>query len=388
MPRNLETICLKCLEKEPSKRYASAKDLAEDIRRYLDGRPIVARPVGPAGRLWRWGRRNPKLSVMTAALVVAFGLGTPTLLGLWLHARSQQARAESARNEMVLAINMILLTDRGALNIEETRPYREQLLNKGSRIVEDSLRQLGDDPLVHGLRAEALMTQAKLIAEMGDRAQAYKVGQESVALWEELLQRDPASTQSRYGLAHLLYHLSLLPSDGEVARSLARRSNQVFKALLKEKVPAEQARAWLGEVATNLHNIGNSFFHDACDSGRSVDKDVLRRAINALEEGRKLCEEQVGSGGQDDNGVFQLALFERYLCLSRRVLARELHDSTSDAMLDEAIALGKKAVTHIETVSRSQPDHFEILLGALSHAVRGRDGLSRESAMGGRDSAL
>ncbi len=308
VPRDLETICLKCLEKEPSKRYASAKDLAEDVRRYLDGRPIVARPVGPAGRLWRWGRRNPKLSVMTAALVVAFGLGTPTLLGLWLHARSQQARAESARNEMVLAINTILLTDRGALNIEETRPYREQLLNKGSRIVEDSLRQLGDDPLVHGLRAEALMTQAKLIAEMGDRAQAYKVGQESVALWEELLQRDPASTQSRYGLAHLLYHLSLLPSDGEVARSLARRSNQVFKALLKEKVPAEQARAWLGEVATNLHNIGNSFFHDACDSGRSVDKDVLRRAINAFEEGRKLCEEQVGSGGQDDNGVFQLAL--------------------------------------------------------------------------------
>ena len=75
--KDLETICLKCLEKEPQRRYASARALAEDLERFLDGRPISARPLTAAGRLWRLTRRHPRVIalIFTLVLVSAFALG-------------------------------------------------------------------------------------------------------------------------------------------------------------------------------------------------------------------------------------------------------------------------------------------------------------------------
>jgi serine/threonine protein kinase len=77
LPKDLERICLKCLEKDPRRRYATALDLAADLRRHLNGESVHVRPAPPHERLWRWARRNP----VPAGLLLAITLGAA--LGFW-----------------------------------------------------------------------------------------------------------------------------------------------------------------------------------------------------------------------------------------------------------------------------------------------------------------
>ncbi len=93
-PRDLETICRKCLEKEPARRYGSAEALAEDLERWLAGEPIRARPVGRLERGRLWCKRNPGLAVSLAAFVVALVLGAGFSIGFALKSDTnyQEAR--------------------------------------------------------------------------------------------------------------------------------------------------------------------------------------------------------------------------------------------------------------------------------------------------------
>jgi WD40 repeat protein/tRNA A-37 threonylcarbamoyl transferase component Bud32 len=107
LPEDLDAICLKCLEKDPARRYGSAKDLAEDLGRFLRGVPILARSIGRGERCWRWSRRNPRMAGAVGVAVLALVLGVAGILWEWRLAESYRRQAEAeervARHQLYAA---------------------------------------------------------------------------------------------------------------------------------------------------------------------------------------------------------------------------------------------------------------------------------------------
>jgi tetratricopeptide (TPR) repeat protein len=97
VPHDLETICLKCLQKDPGKRYDSAKELADDLQRFQNGEPITARPVSRSERFWRWCRRKPLVAGLAASLVLVLASSFIGVTLLWLQAEDQRDAAVKAQ---------------------------------------------------------------------------------------------------------------------------------------------------------------------------------------------------------------------------------------------------------------------------------------------------
>ncbi len=98
IPRDLETITLKCLEKEPSRRYQTAQDFADELNRFLRHEPIHARPLTPPEKLWRWSRRKPVLALLIVLLHVVGAVGLTGIVWQW---RRAERLAESERQERI-----------------------------------------------------------------------------------------------------------------------------------------------------------------------------------------------------------------------------------------------------------------------------------------------
>ena len=94
--RDLETICLKCLDKDPQRRYASAEALAGDLNRWLTGEPIQSRPIGRVERLYKWARRKPSLAALVATVAFVLSVVAPGFLAYywWNSAQLQRFRVE------------------------------------------------------------------------------------------------------------------------------------------------------------------------------------------------------------------------------------------------------------------------------------------------------
>jgi WD40 repeat protein len=152
IPRDLETVCLKCLRKEPPQRYASAADLAADLRRFLNAEPIQARPVGRAERVWRWGRRNPKeVGLLAACVLILLGGTAVSTFELAKHLEAQAALGEVTRQK-----NEALEAERG-----KTEALAEV------RLVEADLVRASQSPGQRPKSLKAVNEAVRLFRELG-----------------------------------------------------------------------------------------------------------------------------------------------------------------------------------------------------------------------------
>ncbi|HBI46877.1 MAG TPA: hypothetical protein DDY78_29095 [Planctomycetales bacterium] len=185
-PRDVETICLKCLQKEPYKRYAGAEELANDLRRFLNGEPIAARPVGAAERVGKWVRRRPAAAALLAVIAAA-------------------------------ALGFVLLLDRARREADSRSATEADLRGQAEtqRDQADAAREQGQDALTRSLYEQA--HSLRLSRQPGWRWQAL----ESVGQAEKLRARPHREDHPPIAEADKPGPSSQLPTQGELRREAA-----------------------------------------------------------------------------------------------------------------------------------------------------------------------
>jgi tetratricopeptide (TPR) repeat protein len=312
--RDLETVCLKCLQKTPRARYASALELADDLRRFQADEPIRARPVGRLQRAYRWCRRNPRVAVLFSAvfgLLLLLAVGS-TVAAVWINA----ARAEAEREKT----DAFTQRDRADRNAEAARTAEKQARENAA--VAEKYFKLSVDAL------DDIIFRGKPVADVAPAAK--KPGGPSLADQAKNL-LDRIGRDEKYKRSHreriVAYeHLGdlyfLLGKDTD-ARDAYERELAAAAALLAEEGSARDARRAvanahdkLGQVATRTRQHAQAVGHyrQALDVRlesyrREPDDDQLRRDLAVSYN--KLGTERLNAG----DGVGARDYFEKGLRL-------------------------------------------------------------------------
>ncbi len=167
VPRDIETICLKSLQKDPARRYESAGELAADLGRWLNGEPILARAVGRTERVWRWGKRNPSLALacsIACCLAIALAIGGPlvAIRQSSLRREADFSATKAKENEVIARAseeNAKREEDRATVNEARAKEAEAEARTQTVRAVEFAKN------IQHQLRQESIQRAGELMAK-------------------------------------------------------------------------------------------------------------------------------------------------------------------------------------------------------------------------------
>jgi serine/threonine protein kinase len=257
VPRDAETICFKCLQKDPTKRYADAGALAEDLERFLAGKPIRARPLGRIERVRRWSARNRLAAGLAATLAVVVVAGFALVVSQWQRAEDNYKRSEQSFSQARQAVNDLVITAERVLRSKSgTQPARTQLLAKALESFKGLYQQRPHDARTRFGLAYCYHVAGVVISETGNLDDALSDYREAADLLQDGRDDQISSlTWRNVQAANYLYTAFALCAVGRMEEALQfhDRADQIWQGLAREQ--SSESPRYQRNLALNLWAI-------------------------------------------------------------------------------------------------------------------------------------
>ncbi len=289
--RDLETICLRCLEKDPTKRYGCAAALADDLERFLNGEPIEARPVGRFERVRRWVGRHPAQAMAALGAAGIFVVAVFFAFREASHARELRAEQEITRKREVearaLAVKEIAARKEAVANLNEAnrnyrrarqflddfcfrlsnsklnsipglQPVRKEILESGLKYYQKFLDEKGNDPHLKTEVALTLFSIANITRSIGSKEKALAAYEQSCKLCRDVLKKDPKHLWARVDLGRTCINMGTLQESlGKAQEALATQeeARAIFAKLTQEDERSLEFKSNLAAAYTNLGGL-------------------------------------------------------------------------------------------------------------------------------------
>lgn len=236
LPLDLNTVCQKCLEKEPPRRYATAGELADDLQRFISKEPILARPIGLPGRLWRWCLRQPKLAASIATLAVVIVAAVSGVTAAWLSERSARAISDTrlgTANDAVLDLTSVGFELRDMPGgVQSSQQLLTRVIQLSERI---AATQDADDPEQQIRVARLLLNLSEIHRQLSDFGQAQSAADRSVDCLTPLLAESRLGSEAMVELAAAKSLEALIMADQKDHTAAIRMYDQTFEVLARLK---------------------------------------------------------------------------------------------------------------------------------------------------------
>jgi non-specific serine/threonine protein kinase/serine/threonine-protein kinase len=304
---DLDTIVQAAMAKDPERRYASVERLSEDLRRHLDGRPVLARGDGAGYRAGRFVRRHAAAVAAAGLVLLAVLAGAAATAWQAAEARAAQARAERRYDDVRRLAHRLLFDYHDAIEpLAGSTPVRQRLVQDALRHLDALAREEESDPVVRRELASAYERVGKLqgnsfYSNLGDTTGALASYRKSLALREGLLAAAPSEPGLRRELASSLEGIGDVlwtANDLLGARAAYERAASLLEALAAERPGDRELRLSLATLTASLGDLaGNSSYANLGDTAEALRRHqqalAVREALRASDPGDERARDAV-----------------------------------------------------------------------------------------------